>query len=984
MEPGSLLFPVYQIQGVMNLLFQRLGSVTILLLTAWILPAQVVTITGTVQDQITQEPLTGVSVYLDGTSLGTYTDIDGTFNLPVGDQGDSLTLVFSYVGYKTQEIVLGQSDLNNNLLVNLEEDLIKLNEIVVTGQGIDMEKRRLSTKVESVSSEQLERVPSGRIDQLLQAQLPNVQIRLTGGQPGTATTVRSRGIVSALSNSTPIIYVDGVRVDNLNTASNLGLNLSGNSHQGAATSALADIPVENIEKVEFINGGAATTLYGSDAANGVIQIITKKGGGGRTTVTASVQAGVETPTNDFLFFDRTADLLFQNGGVQNYSVGINGGNEQFGYSFAGRVTNQDGIRIHDQNELQKVDLRTGLSAKISDVITYRSSFGYTNQDFSRVRNGNAGGYTGMWFTEAGASLFTGPGFNNDLDAMTDAEFAEIEAYTSLAERLQNNTTNINRFQTSQTFEYKPMDNLTIRALGGIDYRVQQETGIVTNEYLNHTRATAEGEETSTEGTISNFDRTFTGLTFELSGQHQANVGDFSFVSTLGGQIFRNEDLQVAYIGENVRDGATIISQAAVRNSNEFYLEVANYGVYAQENIGYKNRYFLELGLRGDGNSAFGDEIGIQYFPKVGLSYIMSAEPFFQSSFISYLKLRGNYGVAGNFPTPFANDRTIEFVGFQGEQAAVFGNPGNEDLRPEKTYTFEVGAELAFLNDRISLGVNYYRSDTRDALFLVPQPPSNGATDVALQNIGEIRNQGIELTTQIVAVKNKDWDIRLGGSLNTLNNEVTDAGGAQPFPINGFSGRTIQTVVIEGQPVGVLRGNRGTFTNGIMTSTEPQALLGSTLPDLFGSLNLNVSYRQFNLFATADYQSGAFAHSFDRQFRFRYGVSEEGIPAAEIAENGRGTNWLNFTDQFVEATDFLKVRTIGLNYNLPQSLIGGFAKRGQIGFTVMNPINITNTSFDPEATQVGGAQGQGSATTGGIAYGVVSVPRQWLGTLRFTF
>lgn len=969
---------------IMKQMMQCMWGVAFLMLATLPALSQNRVVQGKVIDEITQEPLTGVSVFLKGTNVGTFTDLEGEFALPVGLQSDSARLVFSYVGYRNDERLLTDDLFGESLLIQLREDLIKLDEIVVTGQGIDINKRRLSTKVESVTAEQLERIPSGRVDQLLQAQLPNVQIRLTGGQPGTATTVRSRGIVSALTNSTPIIYVDGVRVDNLNTTSNLALNISGNPHQGAATSALADIPVENIEKIEFINGGAATTLYGSDAANGVIQIITKKGGEGRTNIDFSIEAGVETPTNDFLFFDRTADLLFQNGAVQNYSIGINGGDQNFGYSFAGRITDQAGIRIHNQNELQKIDLRTGLSAKISDVITYRSSFGYTNQDFSRVRNGNAGGYTGMWFAEAGASLFTGPGFNNDLDAMTDAEFAEIQAYTDLAERLQNNRTNINRFQTSQSFEYKPVDNLTVRALGGIDYRVQQETGIVTNEYLNHTRAAAEGEETSTEGVIRNYDRTFTGLTFELSAQHQAEVGDFSFVSTLGGQLFRNEDLQVAYIGENVRDGATIISQAAVRNSDEFFLEVANYGVYVQENIGFRNRYFLELGIRGDGNSAFGDEIGVQYFPKVGASYIMSAEPWFNSEVVSYLKLRGNYGVAGNFPTPFANERTIEFVGFQGEQAAIFGNPGNDDLRPEKTYTFEVGAELAFVNDRISFGINYYQAQTRDALFLVPQPPSNGETDVALQNIGEIQNNGLELTANIVAVRNKDWDIRFGGSLNTLDNEVTDAGGAQPFPINGFSGRTIQTVVIEGQPVGVLRGNRGTFTNGIMTATEPQALLGSTLPDLFGSVNLNVRYKSFTLFANADYQSGAFAHSFDRQFRYRYGVSNEGIPQAEIDENGRGANWLNFTDRFVEATDFFKVRTIGLNYNLPQSLIGSFAKRGQIGFTVMNPINITSTSFDPEATQVGGTQGQGSATTGGIAYGVVSVPRQWLGTLRFTF
>lgn len=940
---------------------------------------------GKIIDATTQEPLLGVSVAFQGTSEGTYSNVNGEFTLtiPQNIEGTVVT-VFSYIGYKTQTLAIERGNESTDLLIELEEDLVKLDEIVVTGQGIDISKRRLSTDVATVSAEELDQLPSNRLDQLLQAELPNVQIRLTGGQPGSASTVRSRGIVSAFTNSTPIVYVDGVRVDNLNTRANLGLNISGNPHQGAATSALTDIPVENIERIEFINGGAATTLYGSDAANGVIQIITKKGGKGRTNVNLNVEMGAITPTNDFLFWDRTADLLFQDGFVQNYSLGIDGGNDKFGYSFGGRFSESDGFRIHNQGESNKIDLRTGFQAKLNPFLTYRSSFGYVNQHFRRVRNGNAGGYTGMWFAEAGASLFTGPGFNNRLDENTPEEFAAIQEYASLAEKLQNNQTTVDRFQTSQVFEYKPIPALTIRATGGIDYRVSTETGIVTNEYLNHTRATPEESFTTTEGSISNFDRKFLGLTFELNGQHQAEVGEFSFISTLGGQFFRNEDQQIAYVGENVRDGAISINQAAIRTSDEFLSEVANYGVYFQENVGYKNRYFLEFGIRGDGNSAFGDDIGIQYFPKVGASYILSAEPWFNDEgLFSYVKLRGNYGVAGNFPTPFANERTIEFVGFLGEQAAIFGTPGNDDLRPEKTYTFEIGADIALFKERLSFGINYYNAETRDALFNVPQPPSNGEAAVALQNIGVIQNSGVEINANLVLVRNQDWDLRIGGSVNTLENEVTDAGGASPFSINGFSGRTVQIVVEEGSSVGVIRANRGTFENEVLVSTQGQSLLGPTLPDLFGSVNMALRYKSFNLFANADYQSGAVAHSFDRQFRYFYGAATEGIPQAEIDANGR-SNWLNFTDRFVEPTDFFKVRVIGLTYDLPKTLVGDWARRVSVGFTVTNPINITNTSFDPEATQVGAAQGQGTATTGGINYSVVSQPRQWLGTLKVNF
>ncbi|MEN7548397.1 TonB-dependent receptor [Rapidithrix thailandica] len=939
---------------------------------------------GKVVDQITSEPLPGTSVQLLGLNQGTITDADGYFlfnNIVTGQ----IKIQVRYMGYKTKTVDFDLFQNSSEIVIELEEDVLGLEEVVISGQGIDVEKRRLSTNVSSMSSEEIERVPSQRIDQLLQSAVPNLQIKMTGGQPGSTSLARARGIVSAFVNSTPIVYVDGVRIDNLNTAPELGLVTSGSRHQGAATSALADIPVENIEKIEFINGGAATTLYGSDAANGVIQIFTKKGGEGKAKVTFETQWGVEKANTDFYYFDRTDELFFESGLMQKHRMGINGGSENFGYSLSGSIFHTDGTRIHKQNENTRYDLRSSFRAELGKKATYHSSFGYTSNQFNRVRNGNAGGYTGLWFTEGGASLFTGPGFNNKIDELSQEEFDVMKAYVDKAEALQNFQTNVNRFQTSQSIILKPVKNLTIKALAGVDYRVQKETGITTNEYLNHTRAAKPGSETTTEGSISNYDRKFLGLTLELTGQYNLQVGDFSFLSTGGGQLFRNEDHQSAYIGTNLRDGAQTISGAANLTSDEYYSEVANYGLYFQESIGFKDRYFFEFGLRGDRNSAFGDNIGTQFFPKVGASYVLSDEAFFEGlkEAVSYVKVRANYGVAGNFPTPFAHQRTIAFAGFRNEQAATFGQAGNADLKPERVKTFEVGADLAFVRDRISLGVNYYQSNTVDALFVVPAAPSTGQNE-QLRNIGKIENKGWEISTRIAVLQNKDWKVNVRAAVNTLKNKVTDAGGAAPFNINGFSPRTIQTVVEEGQPVGYLRGNKGTFSSeGVMTGTEAQANLGTTLPDLFGNLGVDIQFKRLSVFANADYQAGAYAHSFDRQFRFNYQVSNEGIPQAEIDANGR-KNWLNFTDRFVEKTDFLKVRIIGANYTFPKTVLGNYFEQVNLGVSVTNPFNFTSSSFDPEVSQSGGSQGQNGASTGGIAYGVVSSPRQFIATLKVSF
>lgn len=223
---------------------------------------------GVIFDKKTQERLPGVTLVLsDNPSIGTVTNMDGEFQI-TAVQGSKLKV--SYIGYETQLLAV---NLDDNIKVELDQDNFKLDEVVVTGQGAEVQKRRLSSNVTTVNSKELERMKQGRIDQILQNSLPNVQITMASGQAGATSLVKSRGLSSAYSNSTPVIYVDGVRVDNMNTGATLNNSLSGNS---AVTGSIGDIPMENIDHIEYVTGGAATTLYGSDAANGVIQILLKR------------------------------------------------------------------------------------------------------------------------------------------------------------------------------------------------------------------------------------------------------------------------------------------------------------------------------------------------------------------------------------------------------------------------------------------------------------------------------------------------------------------------------------------------------------------------------------------------------------------------------------------------------------------------------------------------------------------------------------
>ncbi|MCX2478226.1 TonB-dependent receptor [Pedobacter sp. MC2016-15] len=935
-------------------------------------------ISGLVKDKANKETLPGVSIRIKGSMISAQTDISGKFRITVPSEFEQPVMVISYVGYRTQEIPVSAGSQGQLITIELDQDLLGLNEVVVTGQGLNVSKRRLSTNVTTISEKQIRDIPVNRIDQLIQSQIPNAQIKLSGGQAGATSIIQTRGFNSAFSNSTPIVYIDGVRVDNLNTAPSIGMNLSGGISQGASTSSLSDIPVDNIEKIEFISGGAATTLYGSDAANGVLQIFTKKRGSGEASFNAGVDVGLETPTTDFQYFKKTKELLYQNGLFTRYSLGVNGGTSDLGYSAAGSYNKATGVLIHDQNEQEKIDFRVGLNAKIAKDLNYESTFSYNNQNLRRVRNGNSGGYSGLWFAEDGASKVIGGGFNPDLNAVSEAEFARMKLFVDSAERLQNNTSRTNRFQTSQAFRYQPVKNLLIKGTAGIDYRLQREQSVVSNAFNRLIRSSA-------AGSLSNYERNYLGLTFDLTAQYEYKVDDFSFLTTFGGQLFRTEDRQISYIGQDIRDGALTVGQAATTTSSEYYAEVANYGVFFQENIGFKDRYFLDLGLRGDGNSAFGNSVGIQYYPKVGFSYILSSEPFFMNlgkQIINTVKIRANYGVSGNFPPAFQNERTIAITGYNNGQSATFGFPGNDNLGPEKTYSKEIGLDLGLFKDRISFTTSYFNNTTKDALFYVPPASSTGMA-TSVQNIGEINNKGFEFALSTAVVENEKWGVRVRVSANTIDNKVVSTGGAPAFNLNGLTSRTVQIVVKEGYPIGYISGNYGVFgADNTLQSTVPLSFLGSTIPTLNGSMGLNLRYKNLSLFANADYQQGGYISNWDKQFRINYGASTEGVPAEELAKN-KTTNWLNYSQLFVEKSDFIKVRTIGLLYAFDKKDLGKL-KNLTIGITAVNPLNFTASSSDPEAVMPGGAQGQGSATTGGINYAAHSAARQFLASIKLNF
>jgi outer membrane receptor protein involved in Fe transport len=916
--------------------------------------AQDKTVSGKVTDQ-NGAPLPGVSVLVVGTINGTQSDFDGMYTITVAT---GATLRFSYIGQKTKNVKVGTS---NNVNVQLEEDAQALEEVIVTGQGSGIARRKLSTTVDVLNSEQIDKLPGNQIDQLLQSTTPSAQIRLSSGQPGTAAIIRTRGAISAATSGTPVIIIDGIRVDNLNSNPQLGIGTG-----GANVSALADIPVESIERIEYIKGGAATTLYGADAANGVIQIITKKGKNGESTAFIESSVGVIKATEDFLKYDRTAEALFEPGLSQDYRVGLSGGSEKFSYNFGGSLYTDDSF--NNINKQIKRSFTFGLTAKVTDKLQYQGSFSFVNFESNLDYNANTS-FSRFSNLEGNSRGTT--------DEFTDAEWqSELERSRNIGELVDVSSTT-NRMTASNKFIYDIKENLQVNATFGVDMRNTVQEELLSNSLQIALGSLAEG--TTDQGSLTRVLRAASTLTTDVNITHKANTENFSFVSILGGQFFRTSDRQNRLNGSGGVDGTRSVNNFSEQTFSDFVLENANYGLYFLENIGIYDVAFLEFGGRLDKNTASGAGTKPLLLPKIGLTYNISDHDFYKNSklrdIISTIKLRGNYGEATNFAQPFSQDRTFAQNPFLGRPSFTFSNPGNDELVSERVKTSEFGLELGFFDNRINFSGTRYLGTTIDALFTPQSPPSSGQLN-QIQNIGEVENKGYEFALTATPIQSGKHRLSVNLSYNTNENLVVDAGGSPAFVVGGFS--VLGSVVEEGQSLGYLRGTAAILQDDGTYSFEPNTALGDTFAPNFGSMGLNYSWDEFNFYATADYQFGGQITDLSFLLRHLRSTDDTGIPEELIG----ATSPFNYVNFFVFDNDYLKVRNIGASYNF-RDIAKPLFSNIRLSVNVTNPFNWTAGNFDPETTGSGIAAQNGFAS-GGFAYGTESAPRTYVASLRFEF
>jgi TonB-dependent starch-binding outer membrane protein SusC len=899
------------------------------------------------------EDVIGANIVLSGTKFGANSNVDGRFiikNIPASEY----TLIVRYVGYKQdiRKIIL-KKDESLTLDITLQTSAVQMNEVVSTGQGAAIEKKKLPTTIETLSLREIETNASPSIDQLLQGTIPGLLSYVPSGLPGTGARMSTRGIKSALLSSNPVIYIDGVKVD-IGSAFRLQ-----EDNGGMVSSAFSDLVIGDIERIEVIKGGAASTLYGSEAANGVIQIFTKRGLSGGVMPGApkwkfSVTSGSDVPELRFTKDQLTKDKYYRDSYYQGYKMNVIGGNDRISFNLSGSMNYNNGVVVQDKLKDRVYNLFSGMRAVLGERSDIQVSANYVRKDYAGTYVSNAI-FSPLGAFEQGTTFQD----SSNPDSLINLYF------------LPKITTSVNRFIYSTNINYSPFDFWLNKFTFGVDYRKNEERAFAPKE--------SEAIVVQEGGYLHRSDRENMTITMNYTGSLKLpDLGPVTQTLSLGAQGFRVEDRESQATGDNFAiPGTEDFDNASIISAQESNRQIFSGGVYMQDQITAFDNIFVDLGIRFDGNSTFGKDIGIQTYPKAGIAYAVSDEsyyPEFIKEYMGSFKLRGSWGMTGNFPPPFTRDRTYSSTSFFDNAALNFLNPGDKDLKPEKTSSIEFGFDAGFWDDRVSLEFSYFDQTTKDALFSVPSDPASGFL-AQYKNIGEISNKGIELSLKADILQMKNVDLAIHASLATLKNKVVSMGGSSAFSIAGFSFAPMR--VMEGYPIGVWRLNvpikeaNGTYAGNY----TPNVYMGNPLPKETGSFGLDLTL--FKNLSISGYCEFAFGHNILNLLtilRYLNGCPDAASAIPVSTNPAKQYSYATAASVFLEKADWIKLRDITVRYAIPDILFRGIT-------LVLSCRNLTmfgiKSGVDPEQSwnTVAGQNLQ----VGGLGGECVSAPKQ----IRFT-
>jgi TonB-linked SusC/RagA family outer membrane protein len=746
------------------------------------------TVTGLVTDSLSRTPLGGAEVFIGADALNslqsTRTNAAGRYtfsNVNPGQQTVSIRIVG--FGPKAQRVtvVAGQTV---NADFALAQRTTQLDQVVVTGTGGVTQRRAVGNVIESIDAKSvLEVAPARSVDQLIGARTPGIIALPASGQVGTGAQIRVRAPSSLTLSNDPIIFIDGVRMD-------AGTSRGPGQRGGFGASRLNDVSPEDIESVEVIKGPAAATLYGTEASNGVIQIITKRGRAGKAQFAFSTRQGTNWLQNPegragMLYMadpnggapigvnlykyeaENGKGEIFSTGRNQGYQASVNGGTDASRYYIA--TTYDDDVGVVSWNWDHKFAGRANLDVLASDKLRFQGSLGHIRDRIRLAQNDIATDPFSqlVWGTPrtlTGASR----GFSNT----PPEQWKTVEG-------LANNDRTTLSFQA----DYNPFSWMTHRFVTGLDVNSEQSSLLYPRRPLGSNDpigSLGTGQKSASRATRNV-------LTLDYSGSVKWGFGEpHRFTSSVGLQHYRNDVTTVGAVATTFpAEPVTLISNGTSTTGNEAFSANASVGMFVQQQYAWNNRVFLTAAVRGDDNSTFGKDYKAAYYPKFSVSWVASEEPWYKLPFVNDLRLRGALGAAGTQPGTFDADRLYTTTtGYQDQPGLIPSRFGNPQLKPERSQEMELGFESTVLNGKIDLSYTHYNRNIKDAIVEVPIPPSLGFPGTQVINVGRVKGWGNEFQMNARVFQGKRIAWELGTQLARNGNRIDDMGGAEFFTVGG--------------------------------------------------------------------------------------------------------------------------------------------------------------------------------------------------------
>lgn len=899
---------------------------------------------GSIRGRVTvvgsQAALSGVQVFVIGTGRGALTNAAGEYvisGVAEGQQRVRAEMIGFQTSTQTVNVVTDQVVIADFALVTAA---VTLDQIVVTGTAGAVSKRTLGNAITVLDvDDAMKKAADLNVTELLQAKAPGVTVLHSSGNAGAAGNIRIRGIGSLSGTSAPVVYVDGVRV-----ASNAAGGFRNNwlspapgqvSTGGQTNSALDMINPNNIESIEVLKGPAAATLYGADAANGVIQIITKKGKPGqqklqwtakttygahdwgvdtRTTYTTCTAERINDPDGAWqgcegkavgtVLSENFLPRALRDGQVTGLSLSARGGGD--GYSFFAAAQHDEDEGVFANNTDQHTDLRSNFSFYPSQKVDFSINVGF-NQTKTSLPPGDNGTslVNAVWTYAPGRT----PG-RNETYGFGIATPEEVALYESSVRG--------DRTTLGATLNYRPFSWLTNRFIVGADINSR-----TSRRYLPPTPVWGDGQLTSGAPRDNIYSVDYAGtITNTISPTLSSS---FSVGAQYIDREFRNT------VAQGNRFATTLVknvTSATDRTSWDEHLSVKSLGFFGQEQIAWRDRLYLTAALRMDNSSIFGSDVQELFYPKFSVSYIATESEFFKKyGWLDNLKLRAAMGQAGNAPLPFARTtgyglvQTVDPVSGEIVSALRISSAGNPEVKPERGSEIEVGFDASFWHNRAGLEFTYYNKTTKDALMQVPVAPSElGLAGTIYKNLGEINNRGFELSLVGTPVSTRQlvWDTRVG--ISTNKNKLVSFGYDQA-PIN-YCLTTCNQRTVEGYPIAGYWVHDPVWSAELNKYVPSEArFLGPALPTREVSFSNTITlFSNISVFALADYKGGNYLLDQTGQVLCASLLCREvNDPSAPAEQRAKLSADLNANDAlYTYKADFIKLREVSVTYTVPTS------------------------------------------------------------------